>query len=269
MPKARVNGINISYKVEGRGEPLVLIMGFAGTRMGWIFQRLAFRKHFQVITFDNRGVGRSDKPSGPYSMRAMADDAIGLMDYLGIDKAHISGVSMGGMIAQEVAINYPERVRRLVLGCTFARIDETGGHSSEYVKALGLGENSSEDELRSLAIGKVLGAVFSLAFNKRLYRMSIVPLSKVYARLLATKGVAAQFEAIVCHDTLDRLHLIEAPTLVIMGTQDRLIRPTSSEAIANMIPNARLVKVEDGSHAFFVEMRGRFNREVLDFLRGS
>ena len=83
MPKARVNGISISYKVEGWGEPLVLITGFAGTRMSWIFQRLAFRKYFQVISFDNRGVGGSDKPIGPYTMRSMADDTIGLMDYLG------------------------------------------------------------------------------------------------------------------------------------------------------------------------------------------
>lgn len=269
MPKARVNGINISYKVEGAGEPLVLIMGFTGTRRGWIFQKPAFRKHFQLIMFDNRGVGGSDKPSGPYTMGAMADDTIGLMDHLGIGKAHILGVSMGGMIAQEVAINHPERVRKLVLGCTFAGMDETGGHSSEYMKALGLGENSSADELRSLGIGKVLSAVLSVAFNKRLYRMFAGPLSPVYARLMATEGVAAQFEAILGHDTADRLHMIQAPTLVITGAGDRLIRPASSEVIANRIPNARLVGVEGGSHAFNVEMRGRFNREVLDFLRAG
>ena len=269
MPKARVNGINISYKVEGSGEPLVLIMGFTGTRRGWIFQRPAFRKYFQLVTFDNRGVGGSDKPSSPYTMRAMADDTIALMDHLGIDKAHILGVSMGGMIAQEVAINYPERVRKLVLGCTFARVDEMGGHTSEYAKALGLQEGSSADELRSLAIVKVLSAVFSIAFNRRLYRMIVVPLSPLYARLLAGEGVAGQFEAILGHDTADRLHMIEAPTLVITGAGDRLIKPSSSEVLANSIPNARLVSFEGGSHAFFVEMRGRFNREVLDFLRGS
>ncbi len=269
MPKARVNGINISYKVEGAGEPLVLIMGFAGTRMGWIFQRPAFRKHFQLATFDNRGVGGSDKPSGPCTMRAMADDTIGLMDHLGIDKAHILGVSMGGMIAQEIAINYPERVRKLVLGCTFARVDETAGHSAEYAKALGLDETSTVDELRSLPFREVLSAVFSLAFNKRLYRLFIGALSGLYARLMSTEGIEAQFEAILGHDTADRLHMIQAPTLVITGAGDRLIRPSSSEVLADRIPNARLVKFEGGSHAFFVEMRGRFNREVLDFLRAG
>lgn len=267
MPKTEVNGINISYMVEGQGEPLVMIMGFSAPRIGWVLQRRAFRKYFQVITFDSRGVGGSDKPPGPYSMKMMADDTVGLMDHLGIDKAHILGVSMGGMIAQEVAINYPERVRKLVLGSTYARSDEIGGHSSEYYKALGLEEGCSDDELRSVAVGKVLGTVFSLAFNSRLYRIGVAPLARVFARLRASEGVRAQFEAIVGHDTLDRLHLIEAPTLVITGAGDRLHRPGSSEVIANRIPKAKLVKVEGGSHAFLVAMRGRFNREVLDFLR--
>lgn len=267
MPKVKVNGISISYDVDGQGEPLVLIMGFSGQRLGWIFQKRVFRKHFQVITFDNRGVGRSDKPSGPYSMRMMADDTVGLMDHLGIKKANILGVSMGGMIAQEVAINYPERVRKLVLGCTFARRDEQGGHSPEYHKALGVEEGCSADELRSVAIRRVLTTVFSLALNNRLYRMIVTPLSKVYVRLLPTNGVRAQFEAIIDHDTLDRLHSIKAPTLVITGTQDRLIRPRSSEVIANTIPNAKLARVSGGSHTFFVEKKSRFNREVLAFLR--
>ncbi len=95
MPKANVNGININYGVYGHGEPLVLIMGFAGPKLGWIFQRCFFKKHYQVVTFDNRGVWRTDKPEGPYSIKMMADDTVGLMDHLGIKKANILGVSMG------------------------------------------------------------------------------------------------------------------------------------------------------------------------------
>ena len=113
----------------------------------------------------------------------------------------------------------------------------------------------------------MLVTVFSLAFNNRLYEMSVVPLLKVYARLHATKGVAAQFAAIVDHDTLDRLPMIQAPTLVITGTCDRVIKPGSSEVMARMIPNARPVKVEGGSHSFFMGKRRKFNKEVLDFLR--
>ncbi len=266
MPKAFVNGININYRVDGQGEPVILIMGIAGSMQSWIFQKHVFRKHFRVITFDNRGVGRSDKPIGPYSMRMMADDTLRLMDHLGIEKTHILGVSMGGMIAQEIAINYPDRVKKLVLGCTFAREDEMGGHTSQYFKGLGVERDCTGDELRKVSTKRVLITDFSLAFNSRPYGMIITPLTWVYAILLPTRGVHAQFEAIVDHNTLDRLHRIEAPTLVITGTQDRIIKPGSTEVMASRITNARLVKVDGGPHAFFVAMKGRFNREVLDFL---
>ncbi|MCK5654501.1 MAG: alpha/beta fold hydrolase, partial [Dehalococcoidia bacterium] len=123
MPKAKVNEVNIDYAVHGQGEPLVLIQGLGGPRSGWIFQTRAFGKYYRVITFDNRGVGKSDKPGGSYTVRTMADDTIALLDYLGVDKAHVLGISLGGMIAQEIAINYPERVRKLILACTAA---ETG-----------------------------------------------------------------------------------------------------------------------------------------------
>lgn len=267
MPKENVNGINISYGVDGHGEPLVLIMGFSGPKLGWIFQNCFFKKHYQVITFDNRGVWRTDKPDGPYSTKMMADDTVGLMEHLGIKKAHILGLSMGGMIAQELAINYPERVQKLVLGCTYASQDEIGGWTPEYYKGLGFDDGSSNDELKKVAMGRLLTNVFSLSFNNRIYRMLVTLLAKMYAILLSTKGVRAQHEALLDHNALDRLHEIKAPTLVIAGTQDRLIRPSSSETIADRIPNAKLIKVKDGSHSFFVEMKGRFNREVLSFLK--
>ena len=267
MPKAKVNGIDLYYEVHGQGEPLVMIMGSVGSHAAWIFQRRAFQKYFQVIIFDNRGVGKSDKPGGSYSIRMMAEDTIGLMNHLDIQKAHVLGVSMGGHIAQELAINHPERVKKLVLGCTYAREDETGGHSPEYYRGLGLAEGCPADELRKIAVGKVLNAESPLAFNSRLYKISVVPFVSIYARLMATQGVAAQLQAIVGHDTLERLPMIQAPTLVITGTGDRIIKPGSSEVLAKMIPDARLVKIEGGPHSVFVGMRKRFNKEVLDFLR--
>lgn len=267
MPKANVNGINISYGVYGHGEPLVLIMGFAGPKLGWIFQNCFFKKHYQVITFDNRGVWRTDKPDGPYSIKMMADDTVGLMDHLGIKKAHILGVSMGGMIAQELAINYPERVQKLVLGCTYASQDEVRGLTPEYYKGIGFDDGCSNDELKKIAMGRLLATVFSLSFNNRLYRTLVTLLAKMYVILLSTKGVCAQYEALLYHNALDRLHEIQAPTLVIAGTQDRIVRPSSSETIADRIPNAKLIKVKDGSHSFFIERKGRFNGEVLAFLR--
>ena len=171
------------------------------------------------------------------------------------------------MIAQEIAINYPDRVKKLVLGCTFAREDEVGGHTSQYFKGLGVERDCTDDELCKVSIKRVLTTDFSLAFNNRLYGIIVSRLTWVYAILLPTNGVHAQFEAIVGHDTLDRLHRIEAPTLVITGTQDRIIKPGSSDVIANRITNAKLVNVDGGPHAFFVAMKSRFNREVLRFLK--
>jgi len=197
----------------------------------------------------------------------MADDTIGLMDHLSIEKAHILGVSMGGMIAQELAINHPERVDKLVLGCTFARRDDTSGFSSEISKALEVYDTSSHDKVR---IRRIFDIMSDLALNKRLWRILAIPQIKIMIRLAHGRtldGLIGQFEAVLAHDAADRLRMIKAPTLVITGTEDRLIKPISSEVIANLVPKAKLVKVEGGSHNFSVEMRSEFNREVLDFLK--
>lgn len=267
MPKAKVNEININYKVEGSGEPLVMIMGFSGRGGDWMFQKRAFKKYYRVITFDNRGVGKTDKPSGPYTIKMMADDTIGLMDYLAIDRAHILGISMGGMIAQELAINHPDRVKKLVLGCTYTNgkiaRDEITSVSPALRKVIESADTSGA------GIRNTLSTILLCTFNRNkwLWRMISPLLSWILIIRGGTKGFMGQYEAIRTHDTLDKLHVIEAPTLVITGTADRLIPPGSSDVIANRIPNAKLVKVENGSHAFSFEMRSRFNQEVLDFLK--
>lgn len=268
MPKTNVNEVNVSYKVHGEGEPLVLIMGFAAPRWAWFFQTRAFKKHYKVITFDNRGVGKTDKPSEPYTIKTMADDTIGLMDYLGIDKAHILGYSMGGIIAQELIIHYPERVRKLILSSTLATIHQI---TSEMREALSLGEDFSfsEEDIRSVDIRKALSSLVALGFNRSLYRMILVPIAPIYVRLVGLKGPMGQIEAIAGCNTLERLHTIQAPTLVIVGTGDKAALPRFSEVLANRIPDAKLVKVEGGSHGYIWEMPGKFNKEVLDFLRGN
>jgi pimeloyl-ACP methyl ester carboxylesterase len=260
MSLAKLNGININYQVEGQGESLVMIMGFTAGRSGWMPQIRFFKKYYRVITFDNRGVGKSDKPPGPYSTRMMADDTVKLMDLLGIEKAHIMSVSMGGMIAQELAINYPQKVMKLVLASTYARQDETSGDTLELAKFL------------QLTPEKKISAMVGLAFNKPLYRFTFGLLARVQTRFTGDSGrvgIAGQSEACLKHDTLERLSSITAPTLVIVGTGDRIIKPVSSEVIAGKIPNAKLVKVEGGSHYFSFEMKRIFNREVLNFLKSD
>ena len=278
MPKAKVNEVNIDYAVHGRGEPLVLIMAFAAPRRAWFFQTRAFRKYYKVITFDNRGVGKTDKPSEPYTVRTMADDTIGLMDYLNIDRAHILGISLGSLIAQEVAINYPERVRKLILVAAIAVGEGMREVTEGMRRALGLEEGYSEEEARNVMNNNVMNNIdvmkyftrlTALSFNKRLYRVFIVPLSKKQAKRVGYKGLMGQIQASSSCETLDKLHTIEAPTLVLVGAEDRVIPPHSSDVIASRIPHARLVKVDGGSHVLFLEMRGRFNKEVLNFLKGS
>jgi len=269
MTKANVNGVTIDYDVCGQGEPLVLIQGLGGPRSGWIFQTRAFSKYYRVITFDNRGVGKSDKPSQPYTVRTMADDTRALLDCLEVDKAHVLGASLGGMVAQEMAINYPDRVMKLILACTAAGMGHTNGSA---VETMGHGSALTEADIkdpRSVDMGRIMSEVIRLSFNRRLSKVFFVPLAKTYLRFREVQAISGQMEAAVAHSTLDRLDQIKAPTLVIVGTGDRLIPSQSSEMLANMIPGARLVRVNGGSHAFFMEMRGRFNKEVLDFLGGS
>ncbi len=273
MPKAKVNGINIDYRLSGQGEPLVMITGTASTQDSWLFQTPVFKKHYRVVIFDNRGAGRSDRPIGPYSIKMMADDTVGLMNHLGIEKAHILGHSMGGMIAQELAINYPERVLRLVLASTFARRDEANGFSSELSQALrylGYNEKHSDSDIGNIPNRKAVNALYGLFFNKRLYRTIFIALMKLRVRRVkGTVRYIEQFEAVLGHNTADRLQLVSAPTLVITGSKDRVFKPGSSELIAELIPDARFVRVDNGSHVFFVEMRNKFNKEVLDFLKGA
>src|ERR1044071_6561394 len=123
MPSVRVGEISMYYIEAGRGEPLVLVMGLGAGHLAWGFQVPAFAERYRVIAFDNRGAGQTDAPDHPYTTRMMADDTVGLMDALGVERAHVLGVSMGGMIAQEIALDHPDRVRSLQLHATLGRPD--------------------------------------------------------------------------------------------------------------------------------------------------
>ena len=266
MPRAHINGVHINYKVEGDGEPLVLIMGFGCPGSAWFYQTRAFKKYFRVVTFDNRGVGKTDKPKEHYNIETMADDTIGLMDLLGIEKAHVLGFSLGGMVAQGIAIKYPARVRRLILASTVSTMHH---NAPELLEGLGLEENFTEKDLRDLDIGKGVTRLGASSFRNRLLRTIALIVLPIYARLAGLDGFRGQIEAAADFDALDRLGTIQAPTLVMVGTKDITVGLRSSEVMASRIPNARLVKIEGGAHAYVAEMSGRFNKEVLDFLRQS
>jgi 3-oxoadipate enol-lactonase len=254
MPKAKVNGINLSYRVEGQGEPLLMIGGFNSNRYIWWGQVPAFKKYYRVITFDNRGAGGSDK-KGPYSIPVMAKDALGLLDLLNIQRAHILGISMGGLIAQELAIHHPERVSKLILTCTYSHIDETCGPTLETLKAA------------ELPVRHMIDAILDLTINKRLYRLTLMPLMRVKNRLADAAAIRGKLKASQTYKSDTVLWRIKASTLVITGTNDRVIKPTSSDTLAKLIPDASYVKIKNGSHIFFLEMKKHFNQTVLDFLK--
>jgi 3-oxoadipate enol-lactonase len=268
MPKTTVNGINMYYEVQGKGKPLVLIQGFGGAHQGWFFQIPAFKKHFLVVTFDNRGIGETDRSKEPYTIRTMADDVIELMDHLDIDKAHILGMSLGGMVAQEIAITYPGRVRKLVLASTFTS-RELSDSNPQLQKAFGVQEGLSDAGIQNIDFDRLMKFMTSSAFNRAIYRMLFTFLLRIRSRSINVKGYLEQINAVRGYNTANGLHLIQAPTLVITGSRDRLVEPHCSDLIASRIPNANLVKVDGGSHAFFIEMRDRFNEEVLAFLTNN
>lgn len=269
MSKAFVNGIHIDYQIHGEGDPLILLTGLGGDQNSWFFQINAFKKYFKVVVFDNRGIGNSDRPEEPYTIKTMADDAVALMDHLNIDKSNILGISMGGMIAQEIAINYPDRLKKLILGSTYLGGQEMGEITKKMRIALGLESNFSKWDAKNVDIEKFMGEVASLSFNIERYKKIFIPLSEQYLKRTGLEGFSGQIAAASDCNTLDRLHLIKSQTLVITGTEDRVVPCLSSEIIADKIPDSKLTKIEGGSHAMYLEMSDRFNSEVLDFLKNG
>lgn len=268
MSKATVNGINMYYEVHGQGEPFVLIMGSFGSLEAWILQIGAFQERYKVIVFDNRGIGKTDRSPEPYTIATMADDTVGLLDHLGIDKAHVLGMSLGGPVAQDIAINYPDRVKKLILVCSMAGGEGARLHP-DMLRALGMEDSSRRVDFRKVDFLQIMKATVALAFNSRSLAESLAAQAGTWFKQFDIDGFIRQWEAVTSYNALDRIHKIRARTLVITGTEDRLVDPHSSEITAALIPNSKLVKVEGGSHAFFMEMSDRFNREVLDFLKAD
>ncbi len=269
MPVTKVGDINLCYKVRGDGHPLVVINGVASAQNALLGLVRVLAKHYRVVTFDNRGIGGSDKPAGPYSMDMMVSDTIGLMDFLGIDRAHLIGGSMGGMVAQHIAIDHPQRVNKLILCSTSAGGQPLQDMLFDLAEATTPNWNRSRSDFASADLQKLMGAMASRTFNRPFNRLVLAPLAKLLLRLGIPKVPLGQIEAMMTHNVLDRLHLIQAPTLVLTGSKDRLIAPQSSEVLASRITGAKLVSIDGGSHGVGAEMAGRFNKEVLDFLRGD
>lgn len=255
------DGNRIFYDSFGRpdGEPLVLIMGLAVDRWGWVRQRAELAKRFRCISLDNRGAGLSDKPRGAYDLLTMADDVIAVLDAEGIDAAHVVGYSLGGTLAQVLAARNPERVRSLVLAATACRVKdwrrEVLDEWMQLIEARGV-RAFAQENLRWVAAARHLRWVTPIA-----------PLMSPLLVRAPSHGVIGQIQAIrnITEQLHEELHGVEQQTLVIVGAQDILTPVADSEEIVHRIPNARLQVITGAAHGMVVTDAAVFNAALDAF----
>ena len=266
MARVAVNGLHLYHESHGSGEPLLLIMGWGGNAATWKAQLDGLAERYHVIAFDNRGVGRSSAPRGPYTTRQMADDALGLLDALEIGRAHVLGISLGGMVAQELALAHPERVDALILGCTTAGGPTAPGRHRLEEDIAGFHQLSQNGTPDLEWFGEFLRHLWTEeALAKSTTELQDFVFSLI--RFPPTRhGLRAQAEAVSNHDTSRRLKSIRQRTLVITGAEDSLIDPRNSLLLASRIPDAELVSFDGLKHAFHLEEPKLVNRVIVEFI---
>jgi pimeloyl-ACP methyl ester carboxylesterase len=261
MPTTRINDITIYYEVFGEGEPVLLIHGLAARGKGFKFQIPALSERYRTITFDNRGVGETDQPEEPYSIAGMADDAAGLLDALDVESAYVFGVSMGGMIAQELVLRHPRRVRKLALGCTHSGIKHCTPSPQWVTDIFKNLPGKPRDQVVRESIPFNFSP-FTQEHNPQLIE-EMVPL--MIDNRQRGRAYSNQINAIYAFDAYDRLPEIAVPTLILTGADDVLIPPANSQTLAARIPNARLIEYEHAGHLFFVEKSDQVNKALQEF----
>jgi pimeloyl-ACP methyl ester carboxylesterase len=258
MPFVENLGARIYWDEEGSGAPLLLIMGLGWPSQAWHRLRPVLSEKYRTIALDNRGVGKSEVPAGPYSIPQMASDAAAVLNAARVNTAHVFGVSMGGMIAQEFALQYPNKVRSLILGCTAA-----GG--SQAVRA-------EEQVLQVLMTRGQDPDQFAKAINPFIYDAATSPQlveeDTAVRRQWYASGEAyfAQLQAIMAWEAYSRLPQIAASTLVIHGENDRLVPAENGKRIAARIAGAKLVMIPGASHIFTTDQPALAQAAILDFL---
>ncbi len=258
--KINVNGVSIFYQMMGTGEDLILISGLGMETWAWEKHVPFFAKNFRTIVFDNRGVGQSDKPTGPYSISLFADDLLALMDSLKITKAHILGISMGGFIALEFAINHPERINKLVLLSTSGGGADHVPMSQEVLAAIfaPTGENPRE------IIRSKLALAFSPQFMQTPEIEHLIDLRlktpQPRAAFMAQAGAGATF------DRATEVSRITNPTLIMAATGDLIVPAENSRILAQKIKNSQLKLYQGFGHQFLIEIAEQFVADVTAFL---
>lgn len=264
MPIARVGRYEINYRDEGEGFPVVLIHGLAGDLKAWSPQVEALRDRFRVISFDNRGAGGSSQVDEPVSTTDLARDTIGLLAHLGVDSAHVVGRSMGGAIAQIIALERPDLVRSLVLCASFAKIDPLGHRVLTNMRQVLEWRNDWGDHARH-SIQNFVGSTFFNSQREQIVR--IEALIGGETRLPAC--YIRQNHACLEHDTLGRLGEIDRPTLIMGGGQDPICSPTATGWMSDGIAGSRTVMFDSCSHFFLMEDPEKFMAELAGWLDGG
>ena len=264
MPFVHVaDGTRIHYEATGRpgATPILMIQGLGASKNAWNLQRIAMATRFRSISLDNRGAGRSDKPTQPFTLEQMADDAIAVLDAAGIETAHVVGASMGGVISQIIAVKYPHRVRSLTLVCTACRnhpwrqeLLQSWAHTAEEKGMIEVGKEAAQWVMSPRSFRRLVPAFTWMG-----------PLAALRPR----HSFVSQIQAILDtrEDLVDELSSITAPTMVIVGNQDILTPRGDSEEIAERIPNAELVVISGAAHGLMMEHSTTFNKILIEFLQ--
>jgi 3-oxoadipate enol-lactonase len=255
---AAIGEIEINYTDHGAGMPLLLIAGFPAVLGDWAPISDPLRAGRRVVAYDSRGSGGSSVTPGPYSTAELAADAVGLLDHLGIPRADVFGVSLGGMVAQELAIGWPNRVDRLILGATHAGLANAAPQPRDAGKAFAMETGDWGERVRALA-----PYVFADGAEESLLEAFI---EAKLADPQDAAGYRALLDAELGHDSFDRLDEIDAPTLVISGEDDRVMPGLSSELLREQISAARLEIVSGAGHLFFIEQPEQTLAAIEDFL---
>ncbi|MBA4123519.1 MAG: alpha/beta hydrolase [Acidobacteria bacterium] len=267
MSYIRTKNFNLYFESNGTGEPLVLIPGFASGAWSWFKQTEELSKDFRVVTFDPYGVGKSKSPNnrgkGNSSLEVFAEDVLGLLDALEIEKAHIVGASFGGFVAQEFALKFPERLNKLVLVCTTAGGANHVRPSIEVLRSFAPDASLTRGE----HIRRFLRPAFSEEFNvDRADEVERVCRMREESDVSETTYFD-QLETAFNFDLENKIRSIKAETLVLTGDKDLIVPMQNSVNLSNSIPNAVLKIVKNGSHLFFIEKADEFNQIVSEFLR--
>ena len=266
MPHAVANRQRLHYLRRGAGEPLLLIQGLSGNHLHWGERFLSeLEPAFETIAYDHRGIGLSDPAPAGYTIADLADDAAGLLAALDVESAHVMGVSMGGMVAQEVALRAPERVRTLTLGCTYAGGAGSVRTDPEVVQRLG-------QLFLAGRMGEAMRELIRLNVSEGFASdpANLEPFKRIATQLPASLDVLlAQFQAVGGHDASARLGRIAAPTLVVHGSDDRILPVANAHAIAAQVPGARLEILDGVGHLFWWERPERSAQLVRELAQAT